>query len=420
MEVEIKECKYYIFYNDDLIKLKIIFLSKLDDIIKEHSIILNYDKSALYEKANSSISESKSKLPIQVWRMIGNLIAPQSYLFAPINIIRKVISLTDSDIIKLAKIYATSCANINYLINKYGCEIIEGNICYILIKNTFDDFIIFNECEEFSTIEQPYSSIFNLKLPDDKFIENLDILTKNLIYTYNSSNEIYNICFILFRSSYYLGKYESNIQNKDIKTLEKMDKFKKFLLENYLNYRFPVYKNLSPFQDIKINNCHIIQLNEDKKIIYMNRIETQRYIEQLDLKISNLTRQYNLSAFKDNELIELVKSIDYNSYDDIVRFMEHKIIDMDTQKKLFQNKGNNIFLKSGIKLIKEGTELILDIKSKTNKINFSEKEIEDSIEKENKNLLSKNKFLKSSLDNTKNIVVNKLSQNYIESPESKN
>ena len=108
MEVEIKECKYYIFYNDDLIKLKKIFLSKLDDVIKEHSIILNYDKSALYEKANSSISESKSKLPIQVWRMIGNLIDPQSYLFPPINIIRKVISLTDSDIIKLAKIYATS------------------------------------------------------------------------------------------------------------------------------------------------------------------------------------------------------------------------------------------------------------------------------------------------------------------------
>ena len=134
---------------------------------------------------------------------------------------------------------------------------------------------------------------------------------------------------------------------------------------------------------------------------------------------TNLTRQYNLNSFKDNKLIELVKSIDYNFYDDIVRFMEHKIIDMDTQKKLFQNKGNNIFLKSGIKLIKEGTELILDIKSKTNKINFSEKEIEDSIEKENKNLFSKNKFLKSSLDNTKNIVVNKLSQNYIESPESK-
>ena len=155
----------------------------------------------------------------------------------------------------------------------------------------------------------------------------------------------------------------------------------------------------------------------------MNRIETQRYIkliyEQLDLKISNLKRQYNLSAFKDNELIELVKSIDYNSYDDIVRFMEHKIIDMDTQKKLFQNKGNNIFLKSGIKLIKEGTELILDIKSKKKKINFSEKEIEDSIEKENKNLFSMNKFLKSSFDNTKNIVENKPNQNYIESPESK-
>ena len=129
---------------------------------------------------------------------------------------------------------------------------------------------------------------------------------------------------------------------------------------------------------------------------------------------TNLTRQYNLNSFKDNKLIELVKSIEYNFYDDIVRFMEHKIIDMDTQKKLFQNKGNNIFLKSGIKLIKEGTELILDIKSKTKKINFLEKEIEDSIEKENKNL-----FSKSSFDNTKNIVVNKPNKNYIESPESK-
>ena len=90
---------------------------------------------------------------------------------------------------------------------------------------------------------------------------------------------------------------------------------------------------------------------------------------------TNLTRQYNLSAFKDNELIELVKSIDYNSYDDIVRFIEHKIIDMDTQKKLFQNKGNNIFLKSGITLIKEGTELILDIKSKTKKLISQKKKL---------------------------------------------
>ena len=117
----------------------------------------------------------------------------------------------------------------------------------------------------------------------------------------------------------------------------------------------------------------------------MNRIETQRYIqliyEQLDLKISNLNRQYNLNSFKDNELIELVKSIDYNSYDDIVRFMEHKIIDMDTQKKVFQNKGNNIFLKSGVKLIKEGTELILDIKSKKKKLISQKKKLKNQLKK---------------------------------------
>jgi hypothetical protein len=59
--------------------------------------------------------------------MVGNLVGPQSYLFAPINIIRKVVSLTNSQILKLAKIYATTCANLNFAINigsfiKYSIE----------------------------------------------------------------------------------------------------------------------------------------------------------------------------------------------------------------------------------------------------------------------------------------------------------
>ncbi len=425
MEIEINGIDYYIFYNDDLNKLKKIFLSKLDDITNEHYIILDYDKSALYEKANSSNSKSKSKLPIQVWRMIGNLIGPQSYLFAPYNLLRKVVSYSDSNITKLAKVYANVCANLNYLNDTFGSEIIEGKICYIIIKKTFDDYISFNNEEEFSTIESAYSSIFKSGLPDDKFIQNLYILTKNLLKTNDSVNEKYKICFILFRANYYLGKYESDLQNKDIKTLDKMDKFKKYLFKSYLNYRFPVSKNISPFQNIKINNCHIIQQNDEKTIIYMNRAETQRYIklinETLVSKIGNLTSQYNLTEFKDNELLELVKSIDYNSYEDIERFMEHKIIDMEAEKKMFENKGMNICIKSGVKIIKKGSEVILDIESKSKQVNFSEKEFYDSFEEERKNInsFSMNKFLKGSFDNPKNIVVYKPSQNYKQSPESK-
>ena len=421
MEVEINDSKYYVFYNNDLIKLKKIFFYKLDDIIDEHYVVLNYDKTALYEKANTSISETKSKLPIQVLRMIGNLIGPQSYLFAPINIIRKVVSLTDTDIINLAKIYATSSANINYLINTYGCEIIKGKICYILIKKTFDDFISFNSSDDFSMIEQSLVSIFKSGIPDVKIIENLYILTKNLIYTYNSSNEIFNICFILFRASYYLGKFESELQNKDVLTLEKMDEFKKYLFENYLNYRFPVYKNISPIQDIMIYNCHIIQLDNEKKIIYMNRVETQRYIilinEDLNSKI-NVKRQNNLNALKDNELMELIQSIDFNSNKDIEKFIENKIIDLEAQKNVFQNIVNNIFINYGISLIKNGNEVILDIKSKANIIKFSEKEIEDSIEKERKNgnTFSMNKIVKSSFEKT--FVENKPSKNFKQTPGS--
>ena len=88
---------------------------------------------------------------------------------------------------------------------------------------------------------------------------------------------------------------------------------------------------------------------------------------------------------------------------------------------MFENKGRNICIKSGVKLIKKGSEVILDIKLKSKQVNFSEKEIEDSIEEEkkNKNSFSMNKFLKGSFDNPKNIVVNKPSQNYKQSPESK-
>ena len=175
MQIEINDTLYYMFFNDDLIKLKKIFFGKLEDLINEHYIVLNYDKSALYEKANSSSNKFKLKLPIQVWRMIGNLVGPQSYLFAPVNIIRKVASLTDSTILKLAKIYSTTCANLNYAINQYGNEIVNGKICYILIKKDFDDFISVEESEELSIIEKTISTIYNSSISEEQIIKSLKL-----------------------------------------------------------------------------------------------------------------------------------------------------------------------------------------------------------------------------------------------------
>ncbi len=418
MEVEIYETKYYVFYNNDLIKLKQIFFSKLEDLIEEHYLILNYDKSALYEKANSSVYESKLKLPIQVWRMIGNLVGPQSYLFAPINIIRKVVSLTNYQILKLAKIYATTCANLNFAINKYGIEINDGKICYILINKDFNEFIYINESEELPIIEKTYLSIFKSGISDDKIIQAFDTTTKNLIYTYESSNDVNNICFILFRASYYLGIFESELQYKDLKTLENMDKFKKQLIRDYLNFRFPIFKNISPIQNIELNNCRLIQQTDKATTIYINRIETQRFIklinESLDSKIRNLSRKYKLDAFKDNEFRELAESIDFNYQDNIVKYVENQIINLEAEMNLNNNTGRRLLLKSGLLLLKQGTDIIIEYKK--NKImNFSQNEIENSLKQEKENKQKKsfsfNKFLKGNFENPKNIVVDSLVQN---------
>jgi len=69
------------------------------------------------------------------------------------------------------------------------------------------------------------------------------------------------------------------------------------------------------------------------------RVKTQRYIklinEDLYSKI-NLKRQYNLNAFKNNELMNIIQSIDYKYYDYIKRFIENWNIDMETEKMYFK------------------------------------------------------------------------------------
>ena len=71
----------------------------------------------------------------------------------------------------------------------------------------------------------------------------------------------------------------------------------------------------------------------------MIRVKTQRYIklinEDLYSKI-NLKRQYNLNAFKNNELMNIIQSIDYKYYDYIKRFIENWNIDMETEKMYFK------------------------------------------------------------------------------------
>ena len=365
--------EYYIFFNIDhtFNKLQKYYNQQLNDYLNTHNYILGYDKEELLKKSKSKCIETRViHVDDRKIRFFYGFIKAVCYNFS-------------KEIFDKANILASNCAILNSLLDDKVLKL-QG----IKIKKDYISLISIISSKEFSFIKESFRKSYKSEETDLNKVKNIEKFLNDYLTNYKKTNSKNEILYTLYQANNYLGKFERDLQNKDYQTLLVMDKFRRQLNKYFMEYRFQTKKNFTAFYQIKINSCKIILKTKDLITLYIDRTSTQNYInkiyETLDQKATNIQRDYKLDAFKENELRDIAKSGNFESYEKLLLTFDEQINEKEYEEKKLKIEGNKKILKSGISLIKTGTEIYL--KSQTGSILIT-KEIIESLKnkEENKN-----------------------------------
>lgn len=448
--------EYLVFYNNHIEQLRSLLYKRLEKEINDHKFVLSYDKSALREKANTSTSKQNWRLPIQVLRLMGNWVGPQSWVFLPVNTARKVVSWTDSTVLNRAKLLATTCANLNNALDTFGSSIDSEKICAVVFDKDLNQFIKFRDTpnKHYELIEKGFYNIANSSLSDKDMVIAMNKCMgefERRICPRASAEQTIDFCFALNRASYYLHMLERDRQNKDLETLEAMDKFRRKIDRMLLEYRFISESNASPILGIRIDCCKIIVETERTTMIFLDREETRKFKKSLntalDNKATHITRQYSIDSFTGPELRQLVESLDPDSCQDLIDQIDHKLIDEEAKAEKSEDEGKTELMTAGLRVMQEGANIVLDMvsggASKTlgkvvsdvnscdskieSQTEFTQDQIEEFVKVEEK-LKSEEKIeqidpikhlLSGNFDNPQNITIDHLPENPSPAPETR-
>ncbi len=444
--------EYLVFYNNHIEQLRSLLYKRLEKEIKDHGAVLSYDESALIEKATISTSKQDYGLPIQVLRLIGNCVGPQSWVFLPVNTARKVISWTNSEVLNRAKILSTTCANLNNALDTFGRNVNPEKICAIVFDKDLNQFIKFRDTpdERYKTIEEGFYKIANSDMSDKDMVIAMDKCMDEFerkICPRASAEQTIDFCFALNRASYYLYMLERDLQNRDLPTLEVMDKFRKKIDRMLLEYRFIYETNASPILGVRIDRCKIIVETEKSTMIFLDRAETRKFKETLntvlDNKATNITRKYSMDSFTGPELRQLAESLDPDSCQDVIDQMDHVLTDEKAKAEKSKLEGKAELMKVGLNLAQQGANIVLDmvsggtskaVRQTTSAVNsikskpeFTQKQVEEFLKVEEK-LKSEEKteqinpikhMLSGNFDNPQNITIDHPPENPSPAPETR-
>jgi len=198
-------------------------------------------------------------------------------------------------------------------------------------------------------------------------IDNLLDETKKIVQPRASTERQVDYCFALNRANYYLSRLEKDLRNKDLKTLEAMDKLRRKINIQLLEYRFMSEQNATPLFNIRIDHCKIIVKTEKHTMIFLEREQVIRFKRSLetclDTKAQNITSTYSLDATAGSELRRIAEAINPETSDDILHEMDQEIADMKSKIQTKQLEGRAELLRIGLKVGVEAGKFAIDAAS---------------------------------------------------------
>ena len=165
------------------------------------------------------------------------------------------------------------------------------------------------------------------------------------------------ICFILNRASYYLSIKEKLKGQYELNIIIKMDRLRRKIDYLLLQNRFKFEQNKRPFLGINIARCIILINSLETTSIYIEKIELQKFIEELEKalqnKANNLKERKNFDVLSLDEIREIVQVRDVNisSYENIREAIQNKIEELEQEKERNEAEIQSIATSLGIQFV---------------------------------------------------------------------
>ena len=175
------------------------------------------------------------------------------------------------------------------------------------------------------------------------------------------------ICFILNRASYYLSIKEKLKGQYELNILIKMDRLRRKIDYLLLQNRFKFEQNKRPFLGINIARCIILINSLETTSIYIEKIELQKFIEELEKalknKANNLKERKNFDVLSLDEIREIVQVRDVNisSYENIREAIQNKIEELEEEKERNEAEIQSIATSLGIQFVGDGIKTIAGV-----------------------------------------------------------
>ena len=400
---------FYIFYNNNLSKLKDLYKKELKKLKDGHPIVLHHIKDFL-EKLDSDYDEST--------------------YYNPLRLISKVISYNYEPIVKKARDIASNLISIKNIEQFNGNDLKKS----VVEINTFDGKEkIFNEIScfekhDYTSIEIGFSNLANEYKDSLSYIIELDKLLN--IYLKQMGENIVDIeqkkriCFILNRASFYLSNKEIIKEQYDLNILIKMDKLRRKIDYLLLQNRFKFEQNQRPILGINIERCIILNKSLKSTTIFIEKTELKKFIVELEYalerKANNLKETKNFDALNLDEIKELiqVRDVVINSNEKIKEAMQDKIEELEEGLEKNNSEIQSILASIGMKLVGDTFQVISGVPP-VNQIKKEEKKETTEGESKKKGmdrineLRSENKKIEKKIRNYRNRLEKiNVSQNY--------
>ena len=400
---------FYIFYNNNLSKLKDLYKKELKKLKDDHPIVLHHIKDFL-EKLNFDYDEST--------------------YYNPLRLISKVISYNYEPIVKKARDIASNLIKINYIEKNNGNDLKKSVVEIITFdsKEKILNKLSFFEKHDYTAIEIGFSNLANLYKDSLSYIIELDKLLN--IYLKEMGENIVDIeqkkrmCFILNRASFYLSNKEIIKEQYDLNILIKMDKLRRKIDYLLLQNRFKFEQNQRPILGINIERCIILNKSLKSTTIFIEKTELKRFIVELEYalerKANNLKETKNFDALNLDEIKELiqVRDVVINSNEKIKEAMQDKIEELEEGLEKNNSEIQSILASIGMKLVGDTFQVISGVPP-VNQIKKEEKKETTEGESKKKGmdrineLRSENKKIEKKIRNYRNRLEKiNVSQNY--------
>ena len=400
---------FYIFYNNNLSKLKDLYKKELKKLKDGHPIVLHHIKDFL-EKLNFDYDEST--------------------YYNPLRLISKVISYNYEPIVNKARDIASNLIKINYIEKNNGNDLKKSVVEIITFdsKEKIFNKLSFFEKDDYTAIEIGFSNLANEYKDSLSYIIELDKLLN--IYLKQMGENIVDIeqkkriCFILNRASFYLSNKEIIKEQYDLNILIKMDKLRRKIDYLLLQNRFKFEQNQRPILGINIERCIILNNSLKSTTIFIEKTELKKFIVELEYalerKANNLKETKNFDALNLDEIKELiqVRDVVINSNEKIKEAMQDKIEELEEGLEKNNSEIQSILASIGMKLVGDTFQVISGVPP-VNQIKKEEKKETTEGESKKKGmdrineLRSENKKIEKKIRNYRNRLEKiNVSQNY--------